>query len=194
MIPGDYVVSFAIRVTDSAGLTATATTTIDVTVPNLPPRWILHELDPANLPDDFPADTITVAALQAAGVSPTGLPINEGTGTEGTIFETLQDTINLFDLLQALVVDEQGQEVTAGFVLSSNDFASNQASNVDVFLVNAETGVRLADDFVLNDTNKNTKIGLPIMGTQRALTVLSASLPMMRHKRQMACSLMTKEM
>ena len=159
VIPGDYVVSLSILVTDSAGATATATTTIDVTVPELLPRWILYDLDPANLPDDFPIDMVTVSALQAAGVSPTSLPINEGTGTEGTIFETLQDTTTLFDLLQAIVVDEQGQQVTAfGFVLSSADFVSNQASNVDVFLVNAETGERLADDFLLTDANKDTKI------------------------------------
>ena len=158
VVPGDYVVSFAIRVTDSAGATATATTTIDVKVPNLPPRWILQDLDPDNLPQGFPLDGGQVTALKVADLV-TGLPISEGTGTEGTIFETLQDTINLFDLLKAFVVDPQGEDITAfGFVLSSNDLAANQASNVDVFLVNAETGVRLADDFVLTDANKDTKI------------------------------------
>ena len=158
LAPGTYDLVVTFNASD--GVTTSVTHTIEITVPDLPPRWILQDLDPDNLPAGFPEDVnaTIVEGLQAADLSPTGLAINEGTGSARTIFESLQDDdTTLFDLLQHFVVDDQGEEVTA---------FSFEISGADLSLVNAETGVALADDFVLNATTQNTKVRIAHNGNE----------------------------
>ena len=164
---GDYNLSFNFSVLDGAETTR-INHTVRFTVPDLPPRWILQELDPANLPDGFPVDATTLVGLQVADTI-TGLPIPEGGTTEGTAFEDLQADITLFDLLKAFVVDPQGQDITAfSFALVGDDFT----------ITNADTDEVLGADFVLNAANQNTKIRIAHNGdddgpANEALTIIA---------------------
>ena len=164
---GTYNLSFNFSVLGGAETTR-INHTVRFTVPDLPPRWILQKLDPADLPDNFPIDATTLVGLQVADTI-TGLPIREGGTTEGTAFEDLQDNITLFDLLKAFVVDPQGQEVTAfSFAFVGDDFT----------ITNADTDDVLGPDFVLNAANQNTKIRIAHNGDDdgpenEALTIIA---------------------